>query len=287
MFSMSESIQKRHFRLVLILLILLCKCKSFLELLRVTSNVHINTSVLFNNLSFGWVVAGLLLFAQEVQFCSRSKKGWEAVKRWVVTMLGRVHSRRRRSRCRARCNPELPGTCLRPRRGTRSRGSPFRTNCRNLFRDDAETQMRAGSKPSWSVQSERCSQLTLFTVRLSVLQVEGVVSDWLLAAGAQEAVHVPRLFEGVYHLLWAQENNVFTQVLCVYVDTASGTRPCQLVYWVSFCETAVRVIHQQNSTFSPISHVSVLHSVSYSLSISHVTFQLQFFFSLAGPHDPA
>lgn len=40
----------------------------------------------------------------------------------------------------------------------------------------------------------------LFTVRFSILQVEGVVSDWLLTASTQEAVDVPRLFEGIYHL---------------------------------------------------------------------------------------
>lgn len=40
----------------------------------------------------------------------------------------------------------------------------------------------------------------LFTVGLPVLQVEGVVSDWLLTASAQEAVDMPRLFESVYHL---------------------------------------------------------------------------------------
>lgn len=40
----------------------------------------------------------------------------------------------------------------------------------------------------------------LFTVWLSILQVEGVVSDWLLTASAQEAVDMPRLFEGIYHL---------------------------------------------------------------------------------------
>lgn len=46
------------------------------------------------------------------------------------------------------------------------------------------------------------SSLTLFAVRLSVLEVEGVVSDWLLAAGTQKTVDVPCLFEGIDHLLW-------------------------------------------------------------------------------------
>lgn len=40
----------------------------------------------------------------------------------------------------------------------------------------------------------------LFTVWLSFLQVEGVVSDWLLTGSAQKAVDMPRLFEGIYHL---------------------------------------------------------------------------------------
>lgn len=40
----------------------------------------------------------------------------------------------------------------------------------------------------------------LFTVWLPILQVKGVVSDWLLTASAQEAVDMPRLFEGIYHL---------------------------------------------------------------------------------------
>lgn len=35
------------------------------------------------------------------------------------------------------------------------------------------------------------------TVRLSVLQVEGVVADWLLAGGTQEAVDMPGLLQGV------------------------------------------------------------------------------------------
>lgn len=40
----------------------------------------------------------------------------------------------------------------------------------------------------------------LFAVRFSILQVEGVVSDWLLAASALKAVDMPRLFEGINHL---------------------------------------------------------------------------------------
>lgn len=40
----------------------------------------------------------------------------------------------------------------------------------------------------------------LFTVWFSILQVEGIVSDWLLTASTQEAVDMPRLFEGIYHL---------------------------------------------------------------------------------------
>lgn len=48
--------------------------------------------------------------------------------------------------------------------------------------------------------------LTSLTVRLSVLQVEGVVADWLLAGGAQEAVNVPGLLQGVDNFLSGEEN---------------------------------------------------------------------------------
>lgn len=48
--------------------------------------------------------------------------------------------------------------------------------------------------------------LTSLTVRLSVLQVEGVVADWLLAGGTQEAVDVPGLLQGVDNFLSADEN---------------------------------------------------------------------------------
>lgn len=61
------------------------------------------------------------------------------------------------------------------------------------------------------VQSAHCSEsssLTLFTEWFSILQVEGVVSDWLLTGSAQKAVDMPRLFEGIYHLLDANANNV-------------------------------------------------------------------------------
>lgn len=53
------------------------------------------------------------------------------------------------------------------------------------------TAMAAGPKHTVEV---------LFTVRFSVLQVEDVVSDWLLTASAQKAVEMPRLLEGIYHL---------------------------------------------------------------------------------------
>lgn len=43
--------------------------------------------------------------------------------------------------------------------------------------------------------------LTLFTVRLAVLHVEGVASDWLLAGHAGEAGHVPRVLQGISDLL--------------------------------------------------------------------------------------
>lgn len=49
--------------------------------------------------------------------------------------------------------------------------------------------------------------LTGLTVRLSVLQVEGVVADGLLAAGAQEAVHMPGLLQGVDDFLLADEKH--------------------------------------------------------------------------------
>jgi len=43
--------------------------------------------------------------------------------------------------------------------------------------------------------------LTAFTVGLSILHVEGAAFDWLLAGHADEAVDVPRLLQGVHHLL--------------------------------------------------------------------------------------
>lgn len=39
-----------------------------------------------------------------------------------------------------------------------------------------------------------------FTVWFSILQVEGVVSDWLLTVSTQKAVDMPSLLEGIYHL---------------------------------------------------------------------------------------
>lgn len=53
--------------------------------------------------------------------------------------------------------------------------------------------------------------LTRLAVRLSVLQVEGVVADWLLAGGAQEAVHVPGLLQGIDDFLLADENGRFKE----------------------------------------------------------------------------
>lgn len=58
-----------------------------------------------------------------------------------------------------------------------------------------------------SVYSSKSSSLTLFTVWYSILQMEDVVSDGLLAASTLKAVHMPRLFEGIYHLLGANANN--------------------------------------------------------------------------------
>lgn len=40
----------------------------------------------------------------------------------------------------------------------------------------------------------------LLTVRFSILQVEGVVSDWLLTGSTQKAINMPRLFESIYDL---------------------------------------------------------------------------------------
>lgn len=52
--------------------------------------------------------------------------------------------------------------------------------------------------------------LTSFTIGFSILQVEGVVPDWLLTASAQKAVDVPCLFEGIDHLLWGNANNIIS-----------------------------------------------------------------------------
>lgn len=43
--------------------------------------------------------------------------------------------------------------------------------------------------------------LTSFTVRLAVLHVEGVASDWLLAGHACKTGHVPSVLQGVGDLL--------------------------------------------------------------------------------------
>lgn len=121
-----------------------------------------------------------------------------------------VHSRRRRSSCRATRGPGPPGTCLRPRRGTRNPGSWSQTSCRNLFptrgrQSQATPTNTCSARSSHAVcvsgSGSRSFSLTLLAVRLAVLQVEGLVSDWLLAAGAQEAVDVPGLLEGVDHFL--------------------------------------------------------------------------------------
>lgn len=44
-------------------------------------------------------------------------------------------------------------------------------------------------------------RLTLLTVRLAVLHVEGVASNWPLARHAREAGHVPRVLQGIRDLL--------------------------------------------------------------------------------------
>ena len=49
--------------------------------------------------------------------------------------------------------------------------------------------------------SELTPARTCLTVRLSVLHVEGVSSDGLLAGDAHEAMHVPGLLQGIHHLL--------------------------------------------------------------------------------------
>lgn len=55
----------------------------------------------------------------------------------------------------------------------------------------------------------QCYQLrTLFTVWFSIFQVESVVSYWLLTVSAQKTVDMPCLFEGIYHLLDKNANNV-------------------------------------------------------------------------------
>lgn len=64
---------------------------------------------------------------------------------------------------------------------------------------------------------------TLFTVWFSVLQVEGVVSDWLLTGSTQEAVHMPRLFEGIYHLL-SEHGNKLVSSMDVFVRQSERVR---------------------------------------------------------------
>lgn len=46
-----------------------------------------------------------------------------------------------------------------------------------------------------------CCALTSLAVGLSVLKVEGVVADGLLAGGAQEAIHMPGLLQSVNDFL--------------------------------------------------------------------------------------
>lgn len=47
--------------------------------------------------------------------------------------LRRLHSQHRQSRYRARCSRAPPGTCLRPRQGTRSHGIQSQTDCKSLI----------------------------------------------------------------------------------------------------------------------------------------------------------
>lgn len=42
--------------------------------------------------------------------------------------------------------------------------------------------------------------VVLFTVRLSILHVEHVAFDWLIAGGADETGHMPSLFQGIHDL---------------------------------------------------------------------------------------
>lgn len=125
-----------------------------------------------------------------------------------------LHLRHRQSRCHARCDQGPPGTCLQPPRGTHTHDTQSQTNCRSLvFKDKAtrhinETFLGPVVK---RVSCSKWSSLTLFAVWLSILQVEGVVSDWPLTAGTQKAVDVPCLFEGIYHLLWT--NNMVNSMV--------------------------------------------------------------------------
>lgn len=130
----------------------------------------------------------------------------------VSTQRG-LHLPHRQSRCHARCTRGPRGTCHRPRQGTRSRGSRSQTNCRSLEHGQNNmTYVKKKTHTFWASWLRHhssalsawwpcSSSLTSFTVRLSVLQVEGVVPDWLLTGSAEKAVDMPRLFEGVYHLL--------------------------------------------------------------------------------------
>lgn len=43
--------------------------------------------------------------------------------------------------------------------------------------------------------------LTLLTIRFSILQVKGVVPDWLLTGSTHEAIDMPCLFQGINYLL--------------------------------------------------------------------------------------
>lgn len=40
--------------------------------------------------------------------------------------------------------------------------------------------------------------VVLFTVRLSILHVKHVASDWLMAGHTDETVHMPGLFQGIH-----------------------------------------------------------------------------------------
>lgn len=120
------------------------------------------------------------------------------------------------SRCRATCDPELQWTYHQLQLGSRSHDTwCWRVQC-NL-RETNRSEWQLTDTPVETSDSPQCVCRTFLTVRLSVLHVEEAVSKRFAAGCADEAGGVPRLPQGMHHLL--QHATCQTRWVCVTVCT--------------------------------------------------------------------